>query len=1196
MIETATPSSAAGKQTTPELAARLETAMIFQSDGRLDQAEAIYRDLLKSNPKHADVWHLLGLLHHGRGTLPEASECLKKAIVLNNKKPDYHTNLGVVLKIQGDLDAAEKAQRRALELRPDHASALNNLANILLMSDRADEAEEAYSTAIRSHPDYPEAWRNRANVRLLLGRVDEANRDCKHAISLKNDYVDAWHTLSRVLLRQGQLKEAEAANLSALKLSSKHYDSLYNAGIIAWLKGKAEQAEEYFRQSIATRPERPQGHYGLGLSLLVQGQFTEGFNECEWRLAIAPGTKAGAISIWRSEDLEKSIVLITAEGALSDMIQFYRYVLLLANKAKGVVFECPGNIAALFGKPPKTLDFVEPGEKNHKHDLSAPLLSLPLRLGATLDTIPGKKPYLASDPAQTRSWEKALDKKDETLIGVAWRGDSSYEYDNIRSLALESLAPLLRLSKCRFMSLQKERHLDELATLPNDITLLEPPKDLSDLGATAALIANLDLVITVDTVVAHLAGAMGKPVWLLLSKGADWRWFEDGDDSPWYPTARLFRQKLLGDWDRVISRVAKSVVKQGLAKAAPKIKKSRKRIEQTAPAKRHGRSTQLINEGRFAEGEALLKKALDKDPNDSLALYLLGTSRLKSNDFKAAVDLLNKAVSKDGTQSEYFCNLGAARRRFGDIQGAVDAYQQALKINPDHAAAINNMGNILLQIGRVEDAEKSFQRAISIVPEYADAYRNLAEIGRQKKQYAQAMKFADLAMKFRKDYTEALLVQAAILRDQGNYKEAIVKCRGVLGQAPRAADAHIMMGTILLEMGQLERAEAYLRGAFTLSSGNVQAGGQLGRCLIQQDRVEEAVSLSQEVMKANPKSALANRNLGNAFKEACNLEEAQKSLERAVALAPHDGSSHMELAFCLIQKGDLEYGYREYEWRFKTAERLGRTFPNPAWDGASSLQGKTVLVYCEQGMGANIMYSRYLSMLAKKGARVILETYGPLRKILATAEGVDQIFVRNEKIPDYDLQASMLSMPFLHGTHPDNIPSQTPFLKSDPEQVKHWANRLKRDKRPLIGIAWQGNPRFGGDTPRSMPLRYYNPLLRSNSVRVVSLQVGFGREQLVHLPDDIKIEDLGSELKDFTDTAALMENLDLVISTDTAVAHLAGALNRSAWILLSHAPDWRYQQDRTDFPWYPTIRLFRQRQRGDWDQVIADVMIAVRDL
>lgn len=1183
-------------QLTPNPAARLEMALTFQRSGRLDQAEAIYKELLKGNPEHADAWHLMGLLHHERGALAAANECLKKAVALNGSAPDFQTNLGVVLKLQGDLEGAEKAQRRALELRPDHSSALNNLANILLISGREEEAEETYSTAIRGHPNYPEAWRNRANVRLMLGRLEDAKRDCSNAIKLKHDYVDAWNTLYRALLRLGQLKNAETTNMSALKLAPQHYDSLHNSGIIAWLKGEPEQAEACFRQAIESRPELANGHYGLGMSLLGQGKFSEGLSECEWRLAEMPDVESEAKPVWRTEDPRKLSIFITSEGTLSDMIQFSRYAFQLAKKAGSVILECPNDLAALFASPPKTMRFVGPGDKPPMHHMTIPLLSLPHKLGATVDAIPGKTPYLKPTPGLVRRCLKALDKKKEALIGVAWRGDSSYEYDAYRSLNMAALAPLLRLSSCRFISLQKERTLEELAEIPNDAALLEPPMDLSDLGDTAALIANLDLVITVDTVIAHLAGAMGKPVWLLLSRGADWRWLGDRDDSPWYPTARLFRQVVLGDWDGVISSVAKAMIKEGLAKAAPKIKPPKKREQKPTGSNRHARAAKFIEEGQFDKGEALLKKGLDKAPNDSIALYLLGTTRLKMNDFKGAVDLLQKAVRIDGSKSEYYCNLGAALRPTGDIQGAINAYQQALKIAPDNASAINNMGNVLLQIGRIEEAEKSFQLAISIVPEYADAYRNLAEINRQKKCYPEAMKFAELALGYRKNYTEALLVQAAIMRDQGNYKEAVVKSRGVLGQAPRFADAHIMMGSVLLEMGQLERAEAYLRGAFNLSSGNVQAGGQLSRCMIQQDRVEEAVRLLQEVVEAHPKSALAHRNLGNAYKEAGSLDEARKSLECAIGLAPEDGNSHMELAFCLIFKGDLEYGYREYEWRFKTADRLDRKFSKPDWDGASSLKGKTVLVYCEQGMGANIMYSRYLPMLAEKGARVLLETYGPLRKILATAEGVDQVFVRNEKIPDYDCQVSMLSMPFLLKTGADNIPSQTPFLKSDPERVKHWAKRLDRDKRPLIGIAWQGNPHFGADTPRSMPLRHYIPLLRSKSVRVVSLQVGFGREQLVHLPDDIEIEDLGGELGDYTDTAALLENLDLVISTDTSVPHLAGALNRSVWILLSHAPDWRYQLERSDFPWYPTIRLFRQRQRGDWDQVIADVMQAVKKL
>ncbi|MBF0311365.1 MAG: tetratricopeptide repeat protein, partial [Magnetococcales bacterium] len=527
---------------------------------------------------------------------------------------------------------------------------------------------------------------------------------------------------------------------------------------------------------------------------------------------------------------------------------------------------------------------------------------------------------------------------------------------------------------------------------------------------------------------------------------------------------------------------------------------------------------------------------------------------------------------------------------------AVAAYDQALQRDPRNAQALNNRGNALKQLGRHTEAESDYRRAMAVSPRYAEPYRNLADLLRERQLFAEALNHAQQALRLNPDYADAQLVLAAVYRDQKRFKEAQDVLRHVLGRFPRLPEAHLAMGQLLQGMGAHAEALPCYRRAIRLNPDMPASYNHLAIALREEGQLDEAITILQQSVTRHPRVPGTLRNLGNLLKEACRIDEAKAALYQAVSLAPQDAQLRMELAFTLILNGELAAGAREYEWRHQAIDRLERNFPKPAWDG-SDPRGKTILVYCEQGQGANIHYSRYLPLLAAHGARILLETYPSLKSLFATLPGPQHLFVRGQEKPgEYDLQASLLSMPHLFGSEVETVPVNLPLFAMDAEKVRHWRQRLHRegDRRLKVGIAWQGNANFGGDRHRSIPLRHFRPLLEVAGVRFISLQHGFGREQLVDLPEELMPEDWGGEVGDFVDTAALMESLDLVISSDTAVPHLAGSQGRPTWLVLPFCPDWRFMLGREDSPWYPGMRLFRQSAPGDWPEVMARVGEALR--
>jgi tetratricopeptide (TPR) repeat protein len=459
---------------------------------------------------------------------------------------------------------------------------------------------------------------------------------------------------------------------------------------------------------------------------------------------------------------------------------------------------------------------------------------------------------------------------------------------------------------------------------------------------------------------------------------------------------------------------------------------------------------------------------------------------------------------------------------------------------------------------------------------------------------AAALASFDRAVVINPDLAPAHHQRAALLQDLKRHEEAVAAYRTALRLDPRNAQAANDLGTALIESGRFDEALASIDQALALDPGLFGALINRGNALNQLKRPEQALQAYQRALALNPAAAQVHSNCGHLLHDAGRYDEALHAYERALALQPDLALVQWNKGLIKLLHGEFEEGWRLYEARWQSYARPSfRNFPQPLWSG-DALAGRTILLHAEQGLGDTLQFCRYLPAVAELGGTVLLEAPATLLPLLETLPGRKTLLASGDPLPPFDLQCPLLSLPLAFGTRLETIPAPIPYLSVPEDRREPWAARLGPRQRPRIGLAWSGAPNHLADRERSLPLRLLAPLLQLDA-EFHSLQKLIRAEDepaLAGLPQLVRHE---AELRDFADTAALTAAMDLVITVDTSVAHLAGALGKPLWLLLQHAPDFRWMLQRPDSPWYPTARLFRQDHPGDWEAVIAAVAAQLAD-
>jgi tetratricopeptide (TPR) repeat protein len=533
---------------------------------------------------------------------------------------------------------------------------------------------------------------------------------------------------------------------------------------------------------------------------------------------------------------------------------------------------------------------------------------------------------------------------------------------------------------------------------------------------------------------------------------------------------------------------------------------------------------------------------------------------------------------------------GGMLQRQGKLAEAEKVYTRILKTLPDQFETLQLLAELKMQRGKPGEAFRHMSAAVAARPNSADARIHLGHVLRALKRDADALASFEEAAKLDPANVDAFGNRGDVLLALGRPADALACFEKILGLTPGHPEARANRGAALAALGRHDEALADF-DAVLAAAPNPIAVYNRGLALANLGRSAEAVAAYDQTLAMIPNHVAALSSRGVALQSLNRHAEALASFDRALALAPDYADAHFNKSLALLATGDYARGQAEYEWRWKRsgAAASRQNFNRPLWLGEAPLAGRTILLHAEQGLGDTIMFARYVGLLAHAGAKVVLEVHLELKALMARLSGPAAVIGRGEPRPAHDFQCPLGSLPLALKTGLETVPGELPYLAPDPERVARWRPRLEAHGAPRVALVWAGNAAHANDRNRSLPLATLAPLLAHEGARFVSLQRdprAGDAERLAAAP----VLNLGPELEDFDDTAAVLAQCDLVISVDTSVAHLAGALGRPLWVLLPFASDWRWTAGGERSPWYPSARLFRQPQPGNWDGVVSNVL------
>jgi tetratricopeptide (TPR) repeat protein len=1056
----------------------------------------------------ADVGQALNRLAASENTVQLRSTCAPGSQALIKQQEAFQNAMqsGLRLLYDGDAQEARFHFQLAVEQNPRDPAACYNLGLALQQLNDLEGAIRYYQQALDLAPDLPQALANMGAIMLKQGRFDAAFTFYEKVVRLEPGKAGNHYNLGNVYLARQESKQSIASYQKALALDPHHHKSLNNMGRAWHQLGQYGPSRSCYEQAVALFPDYAEAHLNRAVSSLLLGHWEDGWQEYRWRFKchdrhrIYPHNLDSPV--WDGRPLKGRKILVHSEQGIGDALQFCRYLPLVKARGGHVIFEVRESLFPLFQSLRGVDELVTLSARRPFQgavDWHLPLGDCPMIFHTTPHNIPNQTPYIFADPLKARRWQKRLP-PEGPCVGLVWSGNDTYRE---RACSLNDMAELADLEGIAWIGLQKgpAASMADPHRRPGGLDVDNWGEEFQDFSDTAAVVANLDLVISIDTSVAHLAGAMGKPVWTILPAVPDWRWMLHRTDSPWYPSMRLFRQREPGQWAPVINEIVRSL--------------------QLFMSQCAARNPVPENYSR----ECSCRQSIEVKPDLADAHYHLAL-KLKNN---------------------------------GDIHGAIAAFEKATRLSPAASHIFYDLANTYMTAGCLEKAIRCYRQAVAIRPEFANALNNLG----------------------------------VALKNQGDADAAVQALEKAVALDPDNAEFHNNLGIACQIQGAVTNAIAHFEKAAALSPGFAEAYYNLGFLLQTTHELQAAVTCYEKAIGLKPDFFDAHNNLAVTLHNLGSYRRARTHYDRAVQMQPASDDARWNRSMLLLLNGEFEEGWREFEHRLTQSGRATNypfKHPKPRWDG-NPLRGKRLLIHDEQGYGDTLQFIRYLPLAKRLVGHLLFETRQPLVSLLHGFTGIDEIVTRTSTQrpdADYDFYTPLLSLPKLFGTGLGNIPFPEGYLQAHPVKTEYWGKKLDTND-VKVGIVWAGNPEHKNDFNRSCDLRNFKTLMDLEGVRFFSLQKDVSPMDWKDTVYPYKLEDCGKELHDFSDTAALVYHLDLIISVDTAVVHLAGAMGKPAWVLLPFVPDWRWLHARSDSPWYRSLRLFRQKARGDWKTVFQTV-------
>jgi tetratricopeptide (TPR) repeat protein len=886
-----------------------------RDDGRLTEAEALCRRVLEAQPNLPEAEHLLGITLHQAGKLADAIERVKRATELAPQNALFHANLGEMYRLAGRPKRAIEAGRRAVAVDPTMAVAWSNLGAALYEQKDYEEAAAMQRRAIKANPNFAQAHCNLGNAMHGLKRFDEAIEAYRHAVALEPMYGDAW------------------ANLG----TSLHHGGQYAEGIYA------------LRRAVALQPDHANAHSGLGILLLMHGDFAEGWAEYEWRLRSTErkGPRFPERG-WQGESLVGKHIYVQAEQGFGDTLQFARYMPHLAQRAGKVSFRVHQQLVSLMRESLPGIDiYGDRGDPAQFHcDIA--LMSVPHVFKTRFETMPADVPYLRPSAATIAKWAPRLAAMKGLKVGIVWGGNPEHTNDVRRSLDVAHLAPLLAVEGTSFASLQFGARAGDIKKLKGR-KIFDLSGELGDFEHTAGAVLGLDLVITIDSSTAHLAGALGKPTWVLVSHIADWRWLLSRQDNPWYPNMRLFRQATGEAWPAVIARMVEALRRAAAGEAAElmpfKAEGDRRaanaaaihavetmRAQQApaaapavaaaaqaaAPATTTPNTTtmsagqmlvlaeQKRRHGFLGDADDLYRRAAEAEPNNAEVVHMLGITAHQSGRLAEAIKHVKRATVLAPNEALYHANLGEMCRLAGRTEDAVAAGRRAIELTPNYPGALSNLGIALFDQGKFEEALGYIERALALQDNFAQAHSNRGNALQRLKRFAEAEPAYRRALEFEPTFADGWNNLGTCLRELKRSEEAEAVYRKALALRPHDPDVLDNLALALKDLERFDEAAETLRKALTIEQRSDKIHVHYGAVLIDQKKIDEAGAAAEQALALNPKSHDAVNLLGRVAFEREELHEALAYYRRALDLKPDLADAHNNMGNVLKELGRLE--------------------------------------------------------------------------------------------------------------------------------------------------------------------------------------------------------------------------------------------------------------------------------------------------
>ncbi|MFH1985903.1 MAG: tetratricopeptide repeat protein [Pseudomonadota bacterium] len=1088
--------------------------------GDADRAMAAFEKALLLNPDFAEVHYNLGLALRARGRDRQAAERFEAAATLRPDWAEAHFRLAAVLSSLGDWAAAEERYRCALQRRPDDVEIRYNLGGALKALGRLSEAEAVYAEVVLRRPDFAMALNNLGVVRTALGDLDGAMDCYRRALVVEPDNAETHNNLGSLLERCDRMADAVDHCRRAVALKPSFAEAHNNLGVALSGAGRPAEGDAAFLRALSLRPDFTAARFNHAVTRLLLGDFEQGWAAYESRFERPEWTHIHPHRYdrprWRGESFRGRRLYVHDEQGFGDTIQFIRYLPRVKALGGTVILETRAplmpllagidGVDELVARPTGPAPAVD-------CDLVVPLMSLAGIFGTDEKSIPAPIPYIAPDPQRVSRWRSVLG--DAGLrVGLVWAGSANHEQDRRRSIPLAALAPLAGIGGVRLFGLQKGAGAE--AATDSGILEANLGDTFADFADTAAAMAALDLVITVDTAAAHLGGALGVPVWVLLPRRPDWRWQLDREDSSWYPGLRLFRQGEDGDWEPVVAHVADALNRFAQQQPASS-------AQATSAGDAVQMAYRLFRDGNADQAREILTPHLQRHPQDARALNLMAAAHYQQGRIADALRHAEAAVASAPGDADIRVNRGRILAALGRSGPAVEDFEIALSNRPGHRAAALALADVLADSDHPEAGIAPLASLLALTPSDAAARLGLSRL----------------------------------FRTCGRTGDAVKTCREGTALAPEDASLQVALGVALAADGRAGEAEQVFEDALAKDGGNADA----------------------------------LHNLGVLRMAGGRLADAAAAFEKTITLNPDHADARFNLAQLHLLEGRFAAGWAGYQWRMKKPA-WRRRYPMGAhqelWVGRP-FHGRRLCLRHEQGLGDTLQFVRYLPMVKALGGAVVLEAAPVLHGVLRDAAGIDRLEApAGDRLPpaDCDLVAPLMSLPLIFDTRETTIPAEVPYLWAPEPLQKSWHGRIPARGRLRAGLVWAGNAAHANDANRSLPLEVLAPILAAAAVHWVGLQHGPHASDLCRIPENLRFDNFGAAFVDFADTAGCVANLDLVVTVDTAVAHLAGAMGKPVWVLLPFVPDWRWMRSREDSPWYPTMRLFRQARAGDWPGVV----------